>query len=356
LKSVKLLFVAALSTLLTGSLFAAPAITEGFEAYHLGALDANNSGSPNNSSIIATNPWAGPLGTNCQVASAELSTNGVMVTPHNGTKMVRGDYTQPYADADYYNLAYALHATNNDPAIMGNIYLDWWFFDSVGQGTNSTSPFEYDDFIALCFYGDFNSEQIYPPGLNVNGIQDQPTARISIGGTSSLGAGFNPTNYQTLDLNQPGYDGGGAINLPVARSVGWHHARIEVSSPQGTNSAVNVSLYIDDLTKAAYQFTSVYADGFNCIEMNTLTGQITAYYDDISVGYLPPATLPTLSITNIGANNVVLTWTSSSVLQSSPDLKGTNFADVVDSHTNFVTSPYTNAIAAGMNKFFRLRN
>ena len=121
---------------------------------------------------------------------------------------------------------------------MGNFMFDWWFFDEVGTGTNASNPSDYADYIAICSYPNNPPNASYSATMATagNGV---PDVRLSLGGTGNQDAGFDGTNahsgwngnvYQTRIEGNPmiGYNAGGWANLPITRSVAWHHARIEV--------------------------------------------------------------------------------------------------------------------------------
>jgi hypothetical protein len=347
-----ILFVSIFSAL-TSALSAGQLLFDGFEGYNQGELDANDPSSPNFATINPTNFWAGYVPPNAIVVGAENSVNGVPVTPHSGTNMVRGTGNQGEFDQEFYNIGYLLNVSNNYSPVLGNVYVDWWFFDSVGPGTNGVSAQNYGDYLSLSYYEDFPTNQPYSSDLASSGPGGRDTD-ISIGGTSIVSSGFDGTRYQAGDLTQTGYSPG-VQNLPTKRSIGWHHARIEVSSPD-TNAMDEVSLYVDDLTNSVLQYSSAYPAGFNTIVLNTEISSVSAYFDDVSVGTLVNVSPPgPLSISASGTNAIV-TWNGSFVLQSSPNLVSSRFTDVVNATTNFVTSPYTNAINRSTNLFFRLRN
>jgi hypothetical protein len=362
LKLKRFILVVSIFSVLTSALSAGQLLFDGFEGYNQGELDANDPSSPNSATINPTNFWAGYVPPNAIIVGAENSVNGVPVTPYSGTNMVRGTGNQGEFDQEFYNIGYLLNVSNNYSPVLGNVYVDWWFFDSVGPGTNGVSAQAYEDYLSLSYYEDFPTNQPYSSDLASSGPGGRDTD-ISIGGTSLSGSGFNGTNemsgfdgtrYQAGDLTQTGY-APGVQNLPTKRSIGWHHARIEVSPPD-TNAMDEVSLYLDDLTTPVLQYTSSYPAGFNTIVLNLDVSSVSAYFDDISVGTLVAVTPPsTLSIAASGTN-AIITWNGNFILQSSPGLSPSHFTDVVNATTNFVTSPYTNAINRSTNLFFRLRN
>src|SRR5581483_7283182 len=293
---------------------------------------------------LTGNPWWGPFPPNIQVVGAE---NGI--TPHSGTNMARGvGFTGPADfDQDYFNLGYRLNNTNGGFGFTGNYFLDWWFYDAVGQGTNGSAT-NYCDYIALGNYGAVPINTDAPANDSAGNSVSQ---RMSIGATSNESAGYDSTKYQMRFIGIPGYNGGGWANLPNVRSVGWHHARMEVLPPLGDGTS-DAAFYCDDMVNPAFRGNTI-NNTVNVIELNGRFGTISAYFDDITFDVLPP---PTLSISQVGTN-VVVTWANSFILQSNTDLTGnTPFSDVLDGNNNYVTSPYTNSLAAGSQMYFRLRN
>ncbi len=338
---------------LAGRIAAAPLLTEGFETYNPGELDADDGASPNATSVIPNNPWAGLFPPNLVVLGVETN-NGITVTPHGGTNMVRGRFPAVFGgdfDQEYYNLGYWLNATNGGGSIMGNFYVDWWFFDPLGQGTNGLSSTNFCDYLAVANYPNIPTNAPYASDLASDGAGN-PNVRLSLGGTEQEDGTFDGTKYQTLVFGATtnSYDANGWVNLPLSRNIGWHHARIEISS-QKADLTVDTRLFIDDLGHPLLTPNIAATNGFNCLEINANFGNISGYWDDITVGTLPP---PTPVISRVGTS-VVLTWPSSWKLQASPAISPTAWTDVLDANTNFVSSPYTNSNPAST-LFFRLRN
>src|SRR5581483_1576899 len=183
---------------------AAPLFFEGFESRQLGALDQDLAGGPNfgTNGDLTGNPWWGPFPPNIQVVGAE---NGI--TPHSGTNMARGvGFTGPADfDQDYFNLGYRLNNTNGGFGFTGNYFLDWWFYDAVGQGTNGSAT-NYCDYIALGNYGAVPINTDAPANDSAGNSVSQ---RMSIGATSNESAGYDSTKYQMRFIGIPGYNGGG---------------------------------------------------------------------------------------------------------------------------------------------------
>lgn len=330
---------------------AAPLISEGFETYNAGALDSDYPGTNAAPNGGPGSPWWSVFPPTFFVVGAEtytipgVSTN--LVSPHGGTSMVRGDIGGTASDTIYYNLAYRLNATNG---FFGNLMLDWWFYDPVGtNAVASQYPNQYQDHISLIAYTNIppTNADYYPnpapagdPGSLIEGL--------SLGADSEQGAGFIATNYQAQVFGATGgYNPDGWFNLTNnIRSVGWHHARIAVS-PAATNHTAAVSFYIDDMTNPALTNTTEVTNGFNVIEMDASYGSFTGYFDDLTFDApVPPTSLRIIA----SAGKAVVTWPGTEwTLQSSTNLAGTNFVDVLAA-----TSPYTNTITSTP-LFFRLR-
>jgi len=315
---------------------ASPLLSEGFEGYSRGDLDANDGSGPNAAPNGGPgNPWWGPLSPDLVVVGAE---NGVQ--PHSGTNMVRGISAigpSPDDDSDYYNLAYRLNGSN---VFTGSIMLDWWFYDPVGA-TNGAN--HYADYVALAYFSNVPGS----PDYNFGADPGNALELLSLGGSDEQDIGFDPTLYQAHVAGaSDGYFPTGWFNTTTKRSVGWHHARIQVPPALGDGTS-DASFFIDDMVNPTLTHNTVESAGFNCIALNARLDTTSAYYDDIAFDVLPP---PTLQISAVGTNAIV-TWPSGWILQSSSNLVATNFVDV----TNAV-SPYTNGIAPGGQQFFRLRN
>jgi len=255
--------------------------TDGFESYNLGGLDANLSGGPNQAPNGGPgNPWFGLFPPNGQVVTAEHG-----VTPHSGNQMVRGKNFSGAADGDqnWLNIAYRY---NNGQPFANNVGLDYWFYDVNGQGDANVK-----DYMALGYYntaGTVPYTQDYPAASNGNlntGVTQ--IERLSLGMYNG-GSGWDTTKYQARVVGAT--DGSGLIsngwyNLPITRSVGWHHARIAVGADD------LVSFYIDDMNTPLLTHAEVQQYGFNVLEMNLNTGTQTAYFDDVSLTPEPASLL-----------------------------------------------------------------
>jgi hypothetical protein len=342
-------------TLLLGALLACPLCVqaadvfflESFENYNLGPLDgdlaAGNGGVntyPNggisNAPGVFFNPWWGAEPPNLIVVTNE---NGV--TPHSGTRMVRGASTNSFAfSQDLYNIGFRV---NNGAPYKGNVVLDWWFYDPAGSGTNAA---QYQDSISLAYYPSLPTNADY---TDPNFFGFNSTEQFALGAANEQSGAFNKTKYQAQVVGAGNaYDGptpgNGWFNTGVTRSVGWHHARIAISAVLPTGTAF-VFFYIDDLVTPTLSNNTVSGTGVNVIEMDASYGNVTAYYDDISLDLGSHAKLTMTK----SRTNIVLSWPKGWNLQSSTSLVSSNFADVAGA-----TSPYTNSLT-GAPLYFRLR-
>jgi hypothetical protein len=277
---------------------AQPLFSDGFEGYTGGAspLDKNTTG-PNAAPNGSGNPWFGPLPPNLRVVGAENASNGTPVTPHSGTQMVRGANSPADFDQDWYNLAYRLNGGN---PYTGNVTMRWWFFDPVGSGGAT-----YQDFAALGFYNTAPGNTDYPGtgSLNTGVTQVQ---RLSLGGASVQGAGFDPTVYQARVVGaSDGYSGAsGWFNTTTPRTVGWHQGMIVIGPALGDGTN-DVNFYIDNLTVPTLTHNSVESFGYNVLELNANFGSDSAYYDDVSFSVNPVPEPSTFGLVAIG---LVVAW------------------------------------------------
>ncbi|HXD01080.1 MAG TPA: hypothetical protein VN048_17195 [Verrucomicrobiae bacterium] len=333
--------------LVSGPLPAASALLfDGFESYNRGVLDANSPFDANTAPNGGPgNPWWSPYNPGLAVVAAETNIVGGIITnavsPHAGTNMVRGGVYK--IDWDFFNLA---HRLNRSKAFSGNVSLDWWFFDPVGAKTNANAAPQYQDFASLAFYTSVPGNADYftnnlgqaDPGLG--------TTQLSLGAATSQIAGYKSTNYQAQIFHTSSsnaYDQpNGWFNLPVMRTVGWHHALINVGSPS-SNGATPVSFYIDNFLNPALTNTASLTNGLNCIVLQAENGNLTGYFDDLTFN------APVLSIALAGPNAIVTWPVTNWTLQFSTNLVGSNFTDIPGA-----TSPFTNSATNGT-RFFRLR-
>jgi hypothetical protein len=343
----------AFMALVSGPLPAATALLfDGFESYHRGTLDANSPSDTNTAPNGGPgNPWWTPVPPgppNLHVVAAETNiVSGVItnfVTPHTGTNMVRGlNSGAADSDHDFFNLAYRL---NHSKVFSGNVSLDWWFFDPVGAKTNANAAPQYQDCASLAYYASVPTYTDYfidnlgqaDPGLLVS--------QLSLGAATSQIAGYKSTNYQAQiyhTSSSNAYDlANGWFNLPVARTVGWHHALINVGNPS-SNGAAPVSFYIDDLVNPALTNTASLTNGLNCIVLQAENGGLTGYFDDLTFN------APVLSIALAGPNAIVTWPVTNWTLQFSTNPVSSSFTDIPGA-----TSPFTNSLTNKI-RFFRLR-
>ncbi len=334
---------------------ASPLLFDGFESYNRGVLDDN---SPSGTNLSPNggpgNPWWGPYPPgppDLNVVGAESNIiSGVItnfVTPHSGTNMVRGKHSgSPDFDQDFFNIARRL---NQSKVFSGNVYLDWWFFDPVGARTNANASPQYQDFGSLAYYTSIPPNVDYFTNNLGQATPGFATTRLSIGAADSTNGGYKSTNYQAQIYPNPStntYDPtNGWFNLPVARTVGWHHARIVV--PAVANGTAAVSFYVDDLVNPALTNTASITNGLNCIVLSAENGNLTGYFDDVTCDFV---VVPAILSITAGGSKAILTWPGTNwTLQFSTNLAASNFTDI-----SGAASPYTNSFTNRV-RFFRLR-
>lgn len=267
---------------------AATIYSDGFETYQLGAIDMNLTGGTNASANgTGTNPWFGPAPPNMNVVNAEGA-----VTPHSGTKMIRGTGNPSDFDQDWLNIA---HRFNNGSPFTGNLQYDWWFYDPNGA-TNGSA---FRDFSSIGYYDTAPGATDYPGTGSLNsGVS--VVERLCAGASSDTNGTYNAGVYQVRVVGMAGgYDGStGWFNTTVARTVGWHHAEI-VIGPRAADTSNPVTFYIDNLATPVLTGTTVVNAGYNILEMNGDFGTATGYFDDVSLATLPvpePAGLSLLAL------------------------------------------------------------
>ncbi len=337
------------------TLAASPLLFDGFESYNHGALDANFPSGPNAAPNAGGNPWWGPYPPgppDLLVVAAESNiVSGVItnfVTPHGGTNMLRGRHSgSPDFDQDFFNIAWRL---NQGKVFAGDLYLDWWFFDPVGANTNSGAAPQYQDFASLAFFTSIPLNTDYFTNNLGQATPGFATTQFSIGASTSRGPGYKSTNYQAQiypTTSSNAYDPtNGWFNLPVPRTVGWHHARIVVPTT-AANGAGTVSFYIDALLNPALTNTASVTNGLNCIVLSAENGNLTGYFDDLTCDFI--ITPVALAITPLGPN-AILTWPGTNwTLQFATNSVAANFTDIPAA-----TSPYTNSFTNRL-RYFRLR-
>ena len=247
---------------------AAQLFSDGFESYTANgsALDKNYAG-PNAAANGSGNPWFGPAPPNACVVGSE---NGI--NPHTGLKMIKGANS---GDQNWLNIAYRYNANK---AFTGGVYLDAWFYDPLGAGSSACA-----DYMSLANYGAVPSGTDYPGTGSLNG--GAVNQRVVIGCCSkATGASNNVYQVRILGANEG--LGNGYFNTTAARTVGWHEMKI-VAAPALADGTCNLSFYVDNMINPILTHNSVTKCGFNVIEINTMFGSKSAYYDDVAFGTVP---------------------------------------------------------------------
>ena len=267
-------FAASLASISAQVLF-----SDGFESYTAGAspLDKNTAG-PNSAPNGSGNPWFGPAPPNLRV----VSSGDGGVTAHSGSQMVRGSGLGSDFDQDWVNLAYR---SNGGNPLMGNISMDWWFYDPLGSGGTN-----YQDYGALGYYFSAPAGTDYVNGGNLN--SGGAAQRLSLGALSV--SGTDTTKYQARVVGATdGINAGQFFNLSASRSIGWHEATIVLGAPNGASTMV--SFYLDGVDVLDHAIMT--ANGLNVFELNANFSPdgTTAYYDDLKLTQVPePAVIPLL--------------------------------------------------------------
>lgn len=216
--------------------------SDNFSSYSLGALDANDSGGPNQAPNGGPgNPWWGPGPPNLAVAT---SFNGINPYPGD-THLVDGQSANFFAE-QFNNIGYRLNGGNN---FLGGVALSWAFYDPVGAGSSASG---YND---IAYLDGFQSADGYTSTKDYTGSgPDLQSSYTSGDELLGLGAdnpsGGNSGFYQARVIGSSTADDGatytganGWYNLSVARTVGWHTASIVLGAPNGANTTV--TMYID---------------------------------------------------------------------------------------------------------------
>src|ERR1035437_834406 len=261
------MFLALLTVLLSMWQVRATGFVESFEKYAQGAIESNLVGGPNQADNGGTNAWFSSTS-----PAFVVITNEYGVFPHSGTNMIRGYcYNCLYKNnVDWFNLSFRC-ATGG--VYQGNIALEWWFYDPLGD---SGASYGYQEFVALCNY------------INVPVASDYDTAawpayadpgqRMSLG--AYTGTGTDSTKHQARIVGATDSLDLGWFNLNRQRSVGWHHARIVIGAPNDVNTLA--SIYIDDMTTPLLTHATMNNNGFNLIEINGDLSNTTGYFDDFA--------------------------------------------------------------------------
>jgi hypothetical protein len=287
-------------------------LVEDFETYALGDLDKNESGGPNAAPNGAGNPWFGPYVPNLHVVGTEYG-----VTPHSGSKMVRGKYNGSDGDEEYYNLAYRENGGN---PYSGNLALDWWFYDPAGS--NAAPPNYYDpanvaEYVALANY-----TPLFPPNTDFDSQNDINCACWNYSQRMCLGCFwvFGNTNadltkYQARVLGAT--DGlttnATWFNTTATRSIGWHHMRMVVGSRTGGTAMVN--MFVDDMANPAFTHTETIG-GFNGLEITASGSSVTGWFDEFT--FQDSAFAPAISALANSTNNPGDTVTFTATVTGSP--------------------------------------
>ncbi len=276
--------------------------TDGFELSLGGALDKNLSGGPNAAPNGSGNPWFGPNPPNLVIVGAE---NGI--TPHSGSKMVRGVVASGSVDLDqdWVNIAYRF---NNGNAFTGNIALDWWFYDPLGVGGSA-----FKDYVALGYYNTAPGNTDYPGTGSLNSAT--LIQRLSLGASGATGV--DTSKYQARIVGSTDGIGVGWFNTSVARSIGWHHGRITVG-PSLTDGTNDISFFIDDMLHAVLQHNSAVNYDYNVIEINGMFGTQSGYFDDFTLSGFYSTSVATLGDAKAQPDGTNLTIEGNSVVTLVP--------------------------------------
>ena len=290
--------------------FGVPQFIETFEDYATGgasfdSLDKNDTVGPNTAANGAGNPWWGALPPNGRIDTTQA---------HSGTKSLLGTAGDC---KDICNLQYRV---GGGSPFSGNIYLDWWFYDPLGSSGTSTDF--CGDYTALSFYPDISGTTDFgdpAPYPLPDSIQ-----QLALGMSDDFGDGYDPTMYQARVQGDAGGYHNGWFNGSLARSVGWHHARIVVGPRKSPSNTNDVAFYIDNMSSGIIgSRDSITAVGYNVLEVNTImpaagscssaTGCVYSKYfhysnvDDINMSTLatPITGAPSTSVTT---NQITWHW------------------------------------------------
>ena len=257
---------------------------EGFETRATGDIDSNENGGPNVAvnGNKAANPWFGADPPDCQVGA----------TAHSGAKGLGAFSSATFACQSAINLSYRF---NSDDVYWGKVFLDWWFNDPKGQ----SDPDLYRDYAALCMFNrnpilggvganlDYNlGSSVFTADKNFHHFTQQMLAIGARGWDAS--ATYDSTKYQIHVQGAAGDYGDGWFNTTVARSTGWHRARIVVG-PRKAGGTNDVSFYIDDMDTPVATIDSTTSVGYNAMAcwMKPTTAQTTGYMDDFTFATTP---------------------------------------------------------------------
>jgi hypothetical protein len=285
--------LALLSTLLVAqtTLASTTLFSDNFDSYNPGQLNKNGAGSPNSAPNGTGNPWWGPFGGRLTQSTIVGPETGI--TPHSGTQMVAGATANNTQSELWQNIAYRYNGGN---LFSGDLALSFWFYDPIG----TSNGIHFAGTGGIAYYNTNSPTADYPSSQTLN--SSTSIDRLSIGGapytnnTAGFPQTYNATEYQARVVGSSlGYTSNGWINLPLTRSVGWHHGEIVVgpADPSGFNT---VSYFIDDLTTPLFTGTTDLPNGYNTLEF-TAEGSAPAYFDDATLITIPePAALSLLGL------------------------------------------------------------
>lgn len=295
------------------AIFGKAKLIENFETYasdgvSIDSIDKNDSAGPNQSANGSERPWWGSNPPNGRVHSTRA---------HHGSKSLWGTAGNC---KDLINLQYRL---NSGAAFGGEVYLDWWFYDPLGQGGTSTDFCA--DYTALSYYPGVAANADYPsPAPNPMPASIQ---QLAIGMSDDLATGYEPTTYQVRLQGDPEGYHNGWFNTGTIRYVGWHHARIVVG-PRKITGTNDVTFYVDSMAVPALgPRDSIATNGYNIIEVNTIMPEAgtcdspngcrySIYYhfssvDDISFGSAPAQPGPAAA-GPVGTDRITWNWLDAS--------------------------------------------
>ncbi len=271
------------------------------------SLDSNDAVGPNQAANGGGNPWWGYLPPNGRI-------NPYLA--HSGSNAMWGTAG---TCRDFCNIQ--TRCGGGGP-IEGDIYLDWWFYDPLGSGGNSTNF--CNDFMALSYYSGVSADMDYAgqTPAQIGALIQQ----LAVGMSGDYTIGYDPTRYQVRIVGDPSGYHDGWFNTSVVRSVGWHHARILVGPRRSPSNTNDITFYVDSMDTPVFSpRDSVTTVGFNIIEINTIMPksgtcgspdgcQYSKYLhfsavDDISLSSIPSA--PTAGVaSDVTTNSITWNWTA----------------------------------------------
>jgi hypothetical protein len=212
--------------------------------------------------------------------------------------MIRGNDTTGITSLAWNNIAYR---DNSGSPITGDLKYDFYFYDPNGATNGGT----YEEYSAIAYYDNAPADTDYPAGSNptLSTSTSNTIQRLSLGAagykvnTAGYPQTYNSTLYQARILGYTGgYNSVGWLNLPLTRSVGWHHGEIIVGPADSTGNNL-VSYYIDNLTTPLFTGMTDLPNGYNTLEF-TSAGTSVGYFDDATLVTIPePASL---ALTGLG--------------------------------------------------------